>query len=209
MTDPVALPNTLAERKRQLVRDELTTAALTLFISQGYEETTVDQIVAAAGVSRRTFFRYFRSKDDVVVEFLGDLGARLREELADRPAHEPPALALRRTLALFAGAYGPAPRQALELGTLVITTPALLARYLERQSQWRADLTVELARRMGAGTDDLRPGLLTAVAFAAFETAVNAWVARRGERTLAELVEEAFDLLDAPPAPARRPDEAA
>ena len=59
---------TLAERKRQVVVDELTEAALQLLAIKGFDTTTVDEIVAAAGVSRRTFFRYFASKEDVVVQ---------------------------------------------------------------------------------------------------------------------------------------------
>ncbi len=58
----------LAERKRQLVRDELTEAALKLLAFQGFEATTIDQMAAAAGLSRRTFFRYFQSKEDVIIE---------------------------------------------------------------------------------------------------------------------------------------------
>jgi len=96
----VLLPLSLAERKRQLVRDQLGVAALHLLAGQGYEETTVEQIVAAAGVSRRTFFRYFKSKEDVIVESVGDLGSAIRAELAARPARESPQAAIRAALSV-------------------------------------------------------------------------------------------------------------
>lgn len=81
---------TMAQRKRQLVTDELTEAALQLMAREGFDAVTVDAIAAAAGVSKRTFFRYFASKEDVVVQFLAGMGAGMRAELAARPAAEPP-----------------------------------------------------------------------------------------------------------------------
>ncbi|WP_199439991.1 TetR family transcriptional regulator [Umezawaea beigongshangensis] len=186
----------LAERKRQLVRDDLTDAALTLLATRGFEETTVEEIVAVAGVSRRTFFRYFRSKEDVVVEHRGDWGAVLRAELAVRPAGETPAQAVRGTLVRFGGHHDAGDARALALSTLTVTTPALFARYLERQAHWRAQLTEELAARAGAApATDLRSALTVAVGFAAFDTALSAWVADGGARTLRGRVEEAFDLV--------------
>lgn len=81
---------TMAERKRQLVSTELTEAALQLMAVEGFDAVTVDEIVATAGVSKRTFFRYFASKEDVVVQFLADMGTGMCAELAARPADEPP-----------------------------------------------------------------------------------------------------------------------
>jgi AcrR family transcriptional regulator len=146
-----AVTGSLAERKRQLVRDELTESALRLLAYQGYEQTTVEQIVAAAGVSRRTFFRYFRSKEDVIIEFLSQLGAKLRDALAARPASEPPMVALRRALSVFTDTYGEHGDKSLRLATITLTTPALLGRYLERQAQWRAEAADALAARMATG----------------------------------------------------------
>lgn len=189
-------PGSLAERKRQLVRDELSEAALKLLAWQGFEATTIDQITAAAGVSRRTFFRYFRSKEDVIIEFLASLGTQLCGELAARPPQEPPAVALRHAVAVFVDVYAEHEEKSLRLAKLTLTTPALLARYLERQARWRADLASELARRAGHDpASDLRPALTAAVALAAFDTALARWVDTDGADDLNALTDQTFALV--------------
>lgn len=190
-----AVTRSLAERKRQLVRDELTESALRLLAYQGYEQTTVDQIVAAAGVSRRTFFRYFRSKEDVIIEFLSHIGDKLRGALTARPAAEPPMEALRRALDVFTDTYAEEEEKSLRLATVTLTTPALLARYLERQAQWRAEAARVLAERAGADPDDLTPALVAAVGFATFDVALIAWVRANGAARLPDLIADAFDRL--------------
>jgi AcrR family transcriptional regulator len=183
----------LAERKRQVVRDALAEAALRVLAWHGFETTTVDQIVAEAGVSRRTFFRYFRSKDDVVVQFLGDVGAQLCEALAARPASEPPSVALRQALSVFVAACAEHPEKSLALTKLVWGTPALVGSFLERQAQWRVDIAAELGRRGGLDPDtDLRPSLAAAVALAAFDAALHRWSDTDGAESLDELTDQAI-----------------
>jgi AcrR family transcriptional regulator len=183
----------IAERKRQLVRGELAEAAVTLLADQGFEETTVDQIVAAVGMSRRTFSRYFQSKEDVVVHMLAGAGAQMCAELRARPAAEAPAAALRHALSTFASVCGTDPDRTLHVGRLILDTPALLARFLERQSRWQAEMTRVLARRAGLDPDaDMRPALAAGVALAAFQTGLRHWVDGDGTKNLNELVDQAF-----------------
>ncbi|WP_433056171.1 TetR family transcriptional regulator [Dactylosporangium sp. CS-033363] len=183
----------LVERKRQLVRDELAEAALKLVAFQGFEETTIDQMAAAAGVSRRTFFRYFQSKEDVIIEFLSDLGRKLSEALHARPSSEAPDEALRQALRVFTDTFWEHPEKSSRLARVTVETPALLGRYLERQVAWKQTLTLELARRMSMGASDLQPSVLVAVAFAAFDTALMRW-ALHPDEDLNALVEECFAL---------------
>ncbi|WP_316526033.1 TetR family transcriptional regulator [Kitasatospora brasiliensis] len=175
MSPPVP---TLAQRKRQLVADELTSCALDLLAERGFEAVTVDEIATAAGVSKRTFFRYFASKEDVVVQFLTALGAAMREELARRPASEAPSVALRhavwRCVEDCAGHEG----RARKVVRLILTTPALLARFLERQAQWRDELAVELAGRLGLdAVRELYPRLAADMALSAFHEVLQRWSA--------------------------------
>ncbi|WP_433214331.1 TetR family transcriptional regulator [Dactylosporangium sp. CS-047395] len=182
----------LVERKRQLVRDELAEAALKLVAFHGFEETTIDQMAAAAGVSRRTFFRYFQSKEDVIIEFLSDLGRKLSEALRARPSSEAPDEALRQALRVFTDTFWEHPEKSSRLARVTVETPALLGRYLERQVAWKQTLTSELARRMGV-EPSLQPAVLVAVAFAAFDTALMRW-ALHPDEDLNALVEECFAL---------------
>jgi AcrR family transcriptional regulator len=186
----------IAERKRQLVRNELAEAAVTLLADQGFEETTVDQIVAAVGMSRRTFSRYFQSKEDVVVHMLAGAGAQMCAELSARPDDEPPALALRHALSVFTSLCDADPDKPLHVSRLILNTPALLARFLERQSQCQAEMAGILARRAGADPDaDLRPALAAGVALTAFQTALRRWVDSNGAKAMDELVDQAFAMI--------------
>ncbi|WP_157631857.1 TetR family transcriptional regulator [Catelliglobosispora koreensis] len=181
----------LAQRKRQLVRDELAEAALKLLAFRGFEETTIDEITAAAGVSRRTFFRYYKSKEDVIIEFLGHVGEEMQAALAARPASETPTQALRQTLTVFTDACVAYPEKSVRLTRLILTTPSLTARYLERQLEWKNKLAAQLQKRLG-GKNNLRPVVLIGMAFAALDAALDTWSASDGKQDLAELLDEAF-----------------
>jgi len=186
----------MAERKRLLVRSELAEAAVKLLADQGFEETTIDQIVAAVGMSRRTFSRYFDSKEDVIVHMLAEAGVKLCAELNARPADEPPAVALRRALSVFTSMSVGNPAKMLRVSRLILDTPALLARFLERQSQWQAEMTGTLALRAGLDPDvDLRPAVAAGVALAAFQAALHRWVDSDGSESLDEVVDQALALV--------------
>ncbi|MFJ2738560.1 TetR family transcriptional regulator [Streptomyces sp. NPDC087440] len=196
MTSRPEAVGSLAERKRQLVADELAEAAMQLLAQKGFDTVTVDEIVAAAGVSKRTFFRYFASKEDVVVRFLADLGSGIRAELAARPVGEPPSLALRHAVSVPLAACADHSDRALQVVQLILRTPALHARFLERQAQWREDLTAELAARRGLdAATALYPALAAGTAVTAFNTVLQRWSESDGDRDALDLVAEAFTVL--------------
>src|SRR5215467_2824661 len=197
MADPITAPAaSLAERKRQLVRDELADATVKILALRGYEDTTVEQIADAVGVSRRTFFRYFPSKDDVIVHLLAGAGTQLSAELRARPAGEPTAVALRHALSPFIAFSVDQPDKTLHLSRLILNTPALLGRFLERQAQWQAGITGILAQRTGLDPHaDLRPALAAGVALTAFNTALRRWADSDGTQPLADLADQTFALV--------------
>lgn len=185
----------MAERKRRLVREELGEVALRLLAAQGFECTTIDQIVEAAGVSRRTFFRYFKSKEDVIIEFLGDLAGRIGRDLAARPAQEPPLTALRLALRAATGTIGEHRRKSVALTKLIMGSPALRGRYFDRQADLQRALAAVLAERAGAGAPDLRTELTAAMGVKAFDLALERWAAADGAEDFGGILDEVFDAL--------------
>ncbi|MGW6057336.1 acyl-CoA-like ligand-binding transcription factor [Streptomyces sp. NPDC055189] len=186
----------MAERKRQLVSSELTEAALQLLARKGFDAVTIDEIVTTAGVSRRTFFRYFASKEDVVVQFLADMGVGIHAELAARPDGELPSVALRHAVWVPIAACGDHSERVLPVVQLILRTPALRARFLERQAQWSDDLTGEVARRLGrdAGAD-MYPRLAAAMALSAFDAVLQRWSDSDGAEDPAQLTDRAFAVI--------------
>ncbi|QLE75812.1 TetR family transcriptional regulator [Streptomyces rectiverticillatus] len=189
----------MAERKRRLVSNELTEAALQLMALKGFDAATIDEIATTAGVSKRTFFRYFASKEDVVVQFLAGMGADIRAELAARSADERPSAALQCAVAVPIAAcadHSDHSDRALRVVQLILRTPALHARFLERQAQWRDDLTAELAHRLGLdpGTD-LYPRLAAGMALNAFDAVLHRWSESDGSEDPGELLDRAFAVI--------------
>ncbi|MFJ2771998.1 TetR family transcriptional regulator [Streptomyces sp. NPDC087300] len=188
--------NSLAQRKRQLVADELTEAALQLLASKGFEAVTVDEIVTSAGVSKRTFFRYFASKEDVVVQFLAGMGTGIHAELTSRPLDERPSVALQHAIWTSMAACDAHSDRALPVVQLILRTPPLLARLLERQAQWREDLAAELAGRLGLDADtDLYPRMAAGMALTAFDSVLRHWSASDGTQDPADLMDRAFAVI--------------
>lgn len=167
---------TTRERQRAALRDEISAAAMRLVLQQGFDGTTVDQIVDAVGVSRRTFFHYFATKEDVVLGDLDALGERLRQALEGRPADESPWVALGEALRSLQGDMSAKTR--LALANLYEQTPALRARHLEKHQRWQLLLAPEIERRLGiAPVDGGDPRALAIVgaALACLDVAVEAW----------------------------------
>src|SRR3978361_1959054 len=95
---PVDLPGSLREHARHAVRGEGSRRAWGLFADHGFEATTVDQIAAAAGMSRRSFFRYFDGKDELLLDRMLESDDQVARALAARPPEEAAWPALRAAL---------------------------------------------------------------------------------------------------------------
>jgi mycofactocin system transcriptional regulator len=181
-------------RPRASSRDALEHVALELFSTSGFDDTTVDEIAEAAGISRRTFFRYFDSKNDVVWgdfdTMLGDLD-RWLGGAEDRPVLETLRDAVIRFNALPAPAV-PAHRQRM---SLILYVPALQAHSTLRYADWRAVVARFVARRLDRPVEDMWPQLVGHVSLAAALTAYEQWLGR-DDADLAELLAAAFDAVE-------------
>src|SRR6202161_705671 len=166
-----------AGRRRVTSRAELERVAFDLFGRQGFERTTVDDIAAAAGIGRRTFFRYFPSKNDVPWgDFEGELD-RMRLRLKDSPAATPLMDAIRVAIVDFnriAPEQVPLHRRRMEL---ILRTPALQAYSTLRYAAWREVIAEFVAGRTGQPPDSLLPVTLGYAFQGLFVAACEQWLA--------------------------------
>ena len=115
------------EENKQRTRSALEEAAARLFESQGFEATTVRDIAAAAGVGERTFFRYFPSKEDLVLQQVRDLIPGLMRKVRERPAAEVPLTALREAIVDWLTETGAAP-------TMLVSGPPMTSQDEHREA---------------------------------------------------------------------------
>jgi AcrR family transcriptional regulator len=183
----------LRERNRLRTRGDITAAALELFLEQGYDATTVDQIASSAAVSTATFFRYFAFKEDVLFAD-EDAGAEaLVEIVAARPDRSRTVTALAGPLAEFAASMvDGTPSNNRLLTRLVMTTRALEARSLRLRLRWERVVAHQLAVDDGRTTAALEDTLIAAVAVSCLTSALRHWEDTGTAGGLTPLVEEAF-----------------
>ncbi len=187
----------LRERHRRQTAATLEEVALRLFTEHGFDSVTVDDIAAGADVCRRTFFRYYASKEDVVLSDHPERLDEIRENLIARPADEPPLTALRQALLLLADRYRDDRPRMLQRFRIMASTPSLQGRSLVHQRAWETAVTEIVAERMGVDPKtDLRPAVVAATTLAALRVAVGAWFTAEGETDLGVLIEQTLDLLD-------------
>ena len=187
----------LRERRKKLTAEELEAAAYRLFGERGFDNVTVDDIAAEADVSRRTFFRYFASKEDVLLADHFVQLARLREAMAERPGDEPIVTALRNALLSMTVDFEDRKEKIILRGRLMRDTPSLQARSLVHQRLWEEAMQEMVAERLGVDpVTDLRPGVVSAATLAAMRVAFTIWLSSGCDGDLIALTKEALDLLD-------------
>lgn len=181
----------LRARARLAMRTEIAETAFALFVQRGFEQTTVDEIAEAAGLSRRSFFRYFPSKEDAVFGLLYDLGEELAAAVTGRPAEEPPWTALHAACEVLLGPMLRRSGEAMALLRLIHDTPTLRARHQDKQDRWRR-LLVDALR--GRSTPALEADVLASAALAVFDVVCRQWLADPAADPAA-LMAEAFAVL--------------
>lgn len=168
--------------------------ALDLFARDGFDATTVDDIAGAAGISRRTFFRYYPSKNDVV---WGDFEERLATMAAELDATDP-AVPVLDALADVVVRFNALPAEAIaahrQRMSLILHVPALQAHSALRYADWRAAVSRFVAGRIGQRESSPVPQLVGHVALGAAVASYEQWLA--DERAdLAVAMTSSFDQL--------------
>lgn len=171
----------------------ITDVSLALFERDGYDATTVDAIAKAAGISRRTLFRYFPSKNDIVWGDFSTQVSRFRASLAAAPADEPTMQVLRRCVVAF-NDYGPDAEPELRTRMRLITSvPALQGHAMLRHAEWCTAIAEFVAARRGTSPTALEPAVVAQAALGTSTAAYRVWIEEGGD--LLELLDEAFARL--------------
>ena len=198
----------LQSKKQDLVRHEIWTAAIDLFYSEGFDAVTVDQIAERAGVSRRTYFRYFSSKDDLMGQTLKSYGELLSNAIHSQSADM--------------GAYEAAKRAVATI-LMCQSSPATTERFMEIGKRSPAALSAQslqlpiveerLARTFAdrAGRTDgpsIEDRIVASLTFVTTKLCVDIWV-KQPKRPVEEIVEDVFARLSAVCLPTGRPEKKA
>lgn len=189
-------------RKARRTRETLAQAAFELILDRGLRDVTVEEIAERADVDRRTFSRYFTSKEAAVLDSVRGDGDRINDALRARPAVEPPLTAYRRAVRDWladpaAQAWHRRPR-IFELLVLAEQEPTLYAAFHHIRVDAQEDSLAIVADRLGVDPrQDIRPAVAVAAGAGALLAAQAAWVRGGCPQELPRLVEQAFDALSA------------
>ena len=185
----------LRERKKQKTRWAIQEHALRLFAQQGYDATTVEQIAAAAEISPSTFFRYFKTKEDVVVE--DEYDPMMVAAMEAAPADLAPIPAIRHALrGAFSQIGADERRKVLERTKLILSVPALRARTLENLAATIDIMAEPMARRSGRDAKDFAVRAFAGACVGAWLAAIQEWIDSDGAKDLADLMDEALGALE-------------
>jgi AcrR family transcriptional regulator len=192
-----ALPGApgLRQRKRQQTRERLTRAAMALFLERGFEATTLDDIASAADISRRNFFHYFASKEDVVFAWQEESTAALIAAVAARPANESMLAAAEN--AILATVRQLKPGEAIAMARLKRDNPALQARDQVKYEKLERALAEALGKRAGHETEELQARLVAMITTGAMRIGAEFWADDGGCEKPEALVKRTFAAIRA------------
>lgn len=170
----------LRERKHEFVLRQIEQAAWELFATVGYDRSTVEEISRRAGVSRRTFFRYFHSKEDLLSFSLEHCGQLIAQEFAKAPKSRDPMVALGDAMLAVVKQEMTETSQTREMLGLMFEEPNVRGRFLCALSRWIPILSKELVKRKAYKGNPARCDLAAALYCTAFDQAHLCWFREPG-----------------------------
>lgn len=186
----------LRERKKKRTRAAIQREALRLFQEQGYEDTTIAQIAAAADISESTFFNYFESKAEVVSR--DDYDPQMAAALIQRPRDEPVMLAIRHMLTEFLIPLMQRDRDLVLLRSKIsLEVPELRAGIWDEMQSGQDMVRYLIAHRTGRDPDDYELRIFAGVVIGGFLAAVQEWIESDGKADFGELIIRALDVIEA------------
>lgn len=193
MTGEIDKPEGLRERKRRETRRRLAETGLRLFLENGYEQTTLDAIAEAAGVSRRTVFHYFDQKDDILLAWQSGLAEAIREAILREHPDRPPLEVVLAALLQLVGQYQVADHIRIE--RLLASKQRLGASKLAKYAEQEQAVSEALARLWPEPERALALRLVAMVSVGALRLAFERWAERNGADALADHLRVAFAQL--------------
>ena len=184
----------LRERKQEKQRSELVAVGMRLFASQGFDATTVDEIAEAAGVSRRTLFRYFGTKGDIVMQWARGTTTVLTAALRARPPSEEPLRSLHAAFIEMCGSFTGSPQELRATSMMIEHTASLRPFSLLKHARWEDALAAVLGER-SPDSGELRCALLARISVAAFRSALDEWLRLGDHSSPLQHLDRAFDII--------------
>jgi AcrR family transcriptional regulator len=193
-------PDGLRERKKARTRAAIREHALRLFSENGYQRTTVEQIAAAAEVSPSTFFRYFPTKEDLVLQ--DDMDTRMVEAFERQPPGLGPVAAVRAAIREALESYNEADLDVIwQTTTLTMTVPEVRARAMDEFGRTIAVISEALAKRAGRPADDLAVRTVAGAIIGVIMSIAMPWEGWSSDRQaivdMFERIDQALNLLEA------------
>lgn len=185
----------LRERQKANTRRDILFKGMELFLNQGFDNTTIDQIVEPLGIAKRTFFRYFETKEDLVFAWNADKTLDLVEALKARPDNESAFEAVSNAVAVILKRYDEDPEKAYAFIRLTKETPSLLGKNCEKRVIWEEALTETLLERQDShALSTLEAQIIVGTVMTAFLAAIDEWYAGGGKQNLRPIVEKAYTI---------------
>ncbi|GBQ92931.1 transcriptional regulator [Acetobacter nitrogenifigens DSM 23921 = NBRC 105050] len=182
-------PLSRREQRRIETHDALVDAAMSLLSSQGFDETTVDEIAATAGISRRTLFRYFPTKADIVTAWTLQMTSVLAATVDACPDGCSAQTLIGHALEAVIPHIAPTEAKALAFVVLIERTPALQPVSLRKYAQWEDSLANALSRRLPPSDGRALSARVAARSgIAAFRTALDEWIRIDGKQPLVPIL---------------------
>lgn len=184
----------LRERRQERQRAELVAVGMRLFASRGFDTTTVDEIAQAADVSRRTLFRYFGTKGDIVMEWARGTTTTLTAALRSRPPGEHPLSSLHAAFVTMCRSFDDSPYEIRDVSMMIERTASLRPHNLLKHARWE-DALAAVLRERSPGSDEMHCALLARIAVAAFRCALEEWLRGDGRPPALAELDRAFGIV--------------
>jgi AcrR family transcriptional regulator len=181
----------LREKKKADLKRAISQIGIKLFIQHGFEQTLIEHIVDPLNISKRTFFRYFNTKEDVVFSWYEQLTKELITALKERPSEEDPFQSICESLLSLLKYYDADPKWAISMMRLSAETPGLIGKSFEKRSIWEHELVQILLERFPSMTK-LQAKVLVGSVMNAFVQATQEWFLADGKYKLRPIIQKAF-----------------